>query len=91
MTAGSSIERNKHKARSLFMVVTFFRGDHTMVEFIRFDNEDNSSKIFEALSNGSIDVAAGIGITLERDVREPTTGEGFSFSAPYFYDPPQGP
>ena len=70
---------------------SLFRSNREAVDFIQFVNEKNTSDIFMALANGTVDVVAGIGVTLERDVQEPTTGEGFSFSVPYFYDPPEGP
>jgi ABC-type amino acid transport substrate-binding protein len=42
---------------------------------------------FLALANGEIDLLSRITtVTLERDVQEPTTGEGFTFSLPVFYD-----
>jgi general L-amino acid transport system substrate-binding protein len=42
---------------------------------------------FERLQNGDVDVLSRITTAnLERDVLEPSTGVGFSFSLPTFYD-----
>ena len=41
---------------------------------------------FRALANESVDVMCGLSVNLVSDVREPTTGEGFSFSSPYYYN-----
>jgi ABC-type amino acid transport substrate-binding protein len=41
---------------------------------------------FSALASGAVDVVAGSRVTVLADFKEPTTGLGFTFSAPYFYD-----
>ena len=41
---------------------------------------------FKLLQNGDIDLCAGVMVTMERDVREPSTGTGFAFSRPCFYN-----
>ena len=42
---------------------------------------------FTALQSGRVDVLARVStITMERDVLEPTTGSGFTFSTPNFHD-----
>jgi ABC-type amino acid transport substrate-binding protein len=42
---------------------------------------------FVALQEGRVDVLARVStITMERDVSEPTTGKGFTFSTPNFHD-----
>lgn len=39
------------------------------------------------LAKGGVDVVAEQRIGLISDFREPTTGEGYSFSQPYFFSP----
>mmetsp|Transcript_88181 Transcript_88181/g.172507 ORF Transcript_88181/g.172507 Transcript_88181/m.172507 type:complete len:206 (+) Transcript_88181:503-1120(+) len=62
-----------------------------------FDGEVSSSTIqfvpvsaqerFQKLLNGEVDVLARVTtITMERQVKEPTTGKGFTFSTPNFHD-----
>ncbi|CAB9501013.1 extracellular solute-binding protein [Seminavis robusta] len=58
-----------------------------IAEAVEFEVMNNSATAFEFLSNGSIDVYAGAVWTLQHDIREPTTKQGFSFSKPYFYGP----
>jgi len=42
---------------------------------------------FKALDSGAVDILASVTTrTLERDVNEPTTGKGYTFSFPNFYD-----
>lgn len=43
---------------------------------------------FVALANRDIDIYAGAPYTMENDILEPTTGNGFSFSPCYFYGDP---
>ena len=46
-----------------------------------------ASERFQALASGDVDVLSRLTtLTLSRDVNESTTGEGFSFSQPNFYD-----
>ena len=46
-----------------------------------------ASTRFEYLNDGVVDVLSRITThTLERDVKEPTTGKGFSFTVPNYYD-----
>ncbi|CAB9503850.1 extracellular solute-binding protein [Seminavis robusta] len=40
---------------------------------------------YQLLASGELDILAGGTWTLDNDVKEPTTGIGFSFSTPYFY------
>ena len=40
---------------------------------------------YVSLANKTVDVLAGDRVSLTTDVREPTTGKGFSFGTPYFY------
>jgi len=41
---------------------------------------------FKMLHDGDVDVFAGVMVTMERDVLEPSTGTGFSFTRPYYYN-----
>ena len=42
---------------------------------------------FEALANGSVDLLSGVlSISPEYDIKEPSTGHGYDFSAPIYYD-----
>ena len=45
----------------------------------------SSSEGFRALHEERIDVLAGAAWNFLNDVKEPTTGVGFSFSVPYYY------
>ncbi|CAB9520387.1 extracellular solute-binding protein [Seminavis robusta] len=45
----------------------------------------NDTKGFSLLQDGQIDILAGAPWNIETEVRELTTGVGFSFSQPYFY------
>jgi len=55
-------------------------GDESNLEVV-------NDKWFPALENRDIDLLiAGATHTLERNVREQSTGSGFAFSTPYFYD-----
>lgn len=46
-----------------------------------------ASSRFQYLQDGSVDVLSRITThTLERDVKEPTTGQGFTFTVPNYYD-----
>lgn len=49
-----------------------------------------SEERYSALANGDVDVLSGGSVNLVTDVLEPFSGQGFSFSQPYFYDPPTG-
>uniref|UniRef100_A0A7S4MXE2 Solute-binding protein family 3/N-terminal domain-containing protein n=1 Tax=Odontella aurita TaxID=265563 RepID=A0A7S4MXE2_9STRA len=58
-------------------------GDPTRVEFV---NNTNAVRRFVDLKNRKVDVLSrGITHTCERDVHEPTSRTGFSFSTPYLY------
>jgi general L-amino acid transport system substrate-binding protein len=65
------------------IAAALFDGDHTKVIFTDLPA---SVRFFE-LQQGAVDVLSRITtVTLERDVREPNVGVGFSFSQPTFYD-----
>ena len=60
-----------------------FNGDKTKVAFIHLD----STERFGALADGTVDVLSRkTTATLSRDMMESSTGVGFSFSSPNFYD-----
>jgi len=60
-----------------------FDGDPDKVEYIVVSPADR----FVKLNNGDVDMLASTTtVTLERDVKEPTTGQGFAFSTPMFHD-----
>jgi general L-amino acid transport system substrate-binding protein len=60
-----------------------FSGDPTRVLFVRL----TSSQRFNALATGEVDVLSRITThTLARDILEPTSQVGFTFSAPTYYD-----
>jgi len=62
-----------------------FTADRPTLEIVLLtDLEDGYSK----LQNGEIDIIAGYKFNLENDVNEATTGQGYSFSQPYFFSPP---
>ena len=61
---------------------SLFAGDDTAIEFVELDEAGSG---FARLASKEVDVVAGAHWTLENDVREPSTGMGFSFSQPYFY------
>ena len=59
-----------------------FEGDSESVVFVELIDAPDA---FVALANDDADVVAGVTWNLQHDIREPTTGMGFSFSQPYFY------
>ena len=64
------------------LAASLFQGDSSKLKFVEVaDGTDG----FTLLAQGEIDVFAGATWNLQNDVKELTTGMGFSFSAPYFY------
>lgn len=61
-----------------------FNGNINQLAIIRFNTAEEA---FESLADGLIDVFASASYTMENNVREPTTGVGFTLSTPYFYEP----
>lgn len=59
-----------------------FDGDLDRVECVEMSPSDQ----FEKLKNGEIAMLAQTAVTMERDVRGPTTEQGFAFSSPGFHD-----
>eukprot|EP00538_Stauroneis_constricta_P000360 CAMPEP_0119553956 /NCGR_PEP_ID=MMETSP1352-20130426/6561_1 /TAXON_ID=265584 /ORGANISM="Stauroneis constricta, Strain CCMP1120" /LENGTH=924 /DNA_ID=CAMNT_0007600449 /DNA_START=70 /DNA_END=2844 /DNA_ORIENTATION=+ len=65
------------------LAAALFGGDATKVEF----TDLNTSNRFTALKNREVDVLARLTThTLERDLNEPRTNTGLTFSQPIFYD-----
>lgn len=63
--------------------------DHLkIVDFVDNDiiNDNLHEDAFEALADGRVDILSGMSMSLSRDVSEPSSGKGFSFSLPYYYD-----
>lgn len=54
------------------------RGDVKLVDL-------TDSNLFSVLADGDIDVLSNAPLSLATDVLEPTTGQGFTFSRPFFY------
>jgi len=57
--------------------------EHATVEW---KEATNSTHAFGLLNEGAVDLVAGVMVNLERDVRESSTGVGFSFTNPYFFN-----
>lgn len=64
------------------VAASLFQGDDAAIKLVPLMNQTDG---FVQLSNDAVDVVAGTTWTYQNDVREPTSGIGFSFSAPYFY------
>ena len=65
------------------IAAAIFDGDGTKVIFIDLA----ASERFQSLQNGEVDLLSRLTtVTLERDVLESTTGVGFSFTQPNFFD-----
>ena len=65
------------------LAAAIFDGDATKVDYIVVPAQER----FQKLQNGDVDVLARVTtITMERDVKEKTTGHGFTFSTPMFHD-----
>ncbi|CAB9502616.1 extracellular solute-binding protein [Seminavis robusta] len=62
---------------------SLFQGQPNNIQFIEVEEPEDG---FALLASGEIDVLAGVTSSLQNRVKEPTTGLGYSFSAPYFYD-----
>jgi len=61
----------------------FATGTVERIEFVEIPTVEDG---FRMLQSGELDIVAGVMKTLERDVREPSTGLPFSFTNPYFYN-----
>jgi hypothetical protein len=64
------------------LAASLFGGDIDAVVFVEVEDVTDG---YNLLASEEIDVLAGATWTLETDVREPTTGQGYSFSPAYFY------
>ena len=66
------------------LAASALEGEAQSIEFVPvFDEADGYRK----LQAREVDVLAGFTWSIENDYQEPTTGEGYSFSQPYFYRP----
>ena len=61
----------------------FVVGDPDKVSFVEMNSTVHA---FSMLAEGNVDVVAGARVTLQNSHREPSTGQGFAFSSPYYYD-----
>lgn len=52
---------------------------------ITFVNLSDPETRYTSLANGTVDVIAGESFSMITGVKEPTTGQGFTFATPYFY------
>lgn len=68
------------------LAASLFDGEKQNVKFIDVQQRTEANG-FVLLQDGVVDVFAGAMWTLPNTVREAVTGEGFSFSQPYFYGP----
>ncbi|CAB9521145.1 extracellular solute-binding protein [Seminavis robusta] len=64
------------------LAASLFQGNTEAVEFVELDDDSYG---YALLASGEIDVLAGATWSLQTDVKEPTTNQGYSFSIPYFY------
>ncbi|CAB9521716.1 extracellular solute-binding protein [Seminavis robusta] len=65
------------------LAASLFAGDSSRVVFVEVQDMTDA---YGALANGSVDVVAGARVTLQAGIQEPTTGLGYKFSSPYYYD-----
>lgn len=63
------------------IAASIFAGD-ARIEFVAVPNPETRYKM---LANGTVDILAGDKVCITTDVREPTTGQGFTFATPYYY------
>lgn len=61
-------------------------GSAQSIVHVEWVEAQDNEEAFRLLHEGSVDIIAGIMANLERDVREPTTGTGFTFTNPYFHN-----
>jgi ABC-type amino acid transport substrate-binding protein len=61
-----------------------FHGNTNQLAIVKYDTLEAG---FEALDKKIIDVFASVPYTMENNVREASTGIGYSLSPPYFFDP----
>jgi general L-amino acid transport system substrate-binding protein len=65
------------------IAAAIFDGDGTKVDFTDLP----ASERFQSLQNGEVDILSRLTtVNLLRDVLEPNTGVGFSFTQPNFYE-----
>lgn len=58
-------------------------GSDSNIEWVEASDNEHA---FQLLHNKDVDLVSGMMVNLERDVREPSTGVGFSFTDPYFFN-----
>ena len=66
------------------LAASALEGEAQNIEFISILNEADG---YQKLQAGEVDVLAGFTWNVVNDYQEPTTGQGYSFSQPYFYRP----
>lgn len=65
------------------IAASLFDGDGNKIVFSSMTSDDAP---YRALVDGEVDVVAGARVALQTMFQEPTTGESFIFSSPYYYD-----
>jgi ABC-type amino acid transport substrate-binding protein len=75
---------------------SLFAGDKSKIQFVEviststpsqtINVPNKASSSYASLAAQEVDVVAGVRMTLQAIYREPTTGHGYSFSPPYYYD-----
>lgn len=66
------------------LAASLFSGSVDLIELIEVRTEAEG---YSTLAAGAADVLAGARWTVQNQVMEPTTGQGYAFSQPYFYGP----
>ncbi len=61
-----------------------FGGDLTSTAFVPMRSQPHG---FQLMAQEAVDVMAGATWTIPNDIRESSTGKGYTFSRPYFYAP----
>mmetsp|Transcript_24201 Transcript_24201/g.37320 ORF Transcript_24201/g.37320 Transcript_24201/m.37320 type:complete len:346 (+) Transcript_24201:260-1297(+) len=82
-SSGTDVWKGMDESYCTAIAASLFSGNTT--SRIAFVNRSSVGEGYELLHNQEVDVLAGVPVSLEADVLEPTTGVGYSFSTPYFY------
>jgi len=82
-SSGTDVWKGMDESYCIAIAASLFGGNAT--SRITFVNRSIPGEGYELLHNKEVDVLAGVPVTLEADVLEPTTGVGYSFSTPYFH------
>lgn len=64
------------------VAAAIFAGDRTRVEFLNV----STTAMYSSLADGDVDLVARARVSIQANYHEPTTGAGYSFSSPYFYN-----